>query len=212
MLQRMVRGPLASRSVDSRRGGAVSRELLAALSAPELSAPLRQVESADSVLVIGTDPLHAMPILDLRLRKAIRHAGTRVVIASERPTALDGGAEETVRYAPGEAGALLAKPGQRARATATALATPRPSAWPASSAPARRSSIYGEELGHGPDRERRAARPARLRCGASLRRARRRHLRGPGGLQRPRPARGRLHARPPDPGSRETDGRAWTPT
>ena len=30
------------------------------------------------------------------------------MIASERPTALDGGAEETVRYAPGGAAAFLA--------------------------------------------------------------------------------------------------------
>ena len=49
-----------------------------------------------------------MPILDLRLRKAVRRNGARLVIASERPTALDGGAEETARYAPGDAAAFLA--------------------------------------------------------------------------------------------------------
>ncbi|WP_348240311.1 hypothetical protein, partial [Salmonella enterica] len=42
------------------------------------------------------------------LRKAMRRFGTRTVIASERPTTLDGGAEETARYAPGEAVAFLA--------------------------------------------------------------------------------------------------------
>ena len=47
-----------------------------------------------------------MPILDLRLRKAVRHSGLRLVIASDRPTALDGGAEETARYAPGDGAAL----------------------------------------------------------------------------------------------------------
>ncbi len=57
--------------------------------------------------MIGADPLQAMPILDLRLRRAVRHSNLRLVVASERPTALDGGAEETVRYAPGEGAALL---------------------------------------------------------------------------------------------------------
>ena len=51
---------------------------------------------------------NAMPILDLRLRKAVRHANLRLVVASDRPTALDGGAEETARYLPGEAAAFLA--------------------------------------------------------------------------------------------------------
>ena len=61
------------------------------------------------MLLVGADPLNAMPILDLRLRKAVRHSGLRLVIASERPTALDGGAEETARYLPGEGAAFLAK-------------------------------------------------------------------------------------------------------
>jgi hypothetical protein len=72
-----------------------------------LSAALTDVDQAESILVIGTDPMHSMPILDLRLRKAVRHGGARLVVASERPTALDGGAEETLRYAPGGAGELL---------------------------------------------------------------------------------------------------------
>ena len=75
---------------------------------PELGAPIAAIDDAESILVIGADPLHAMPILDLRLRKAVRHNELRLVIASERPTALDGGAEETARYAPGDAAAFLA--------------------------------------------------------------------------------------------------------
>ena len=55
------------------------------------------------ILVLGTDPLHSSPILDLRVRKAIRRNGARLVVATERPTALDGGAEAIARYAPGEA-------------------------------------------------------------------------------------------------------------
>ena len=71
------------------------------------------------MLVIGTDPLHEMPILDLRLRKAVRHTGPRCSVASERPTSLDGGAEETARYAPGEARRALATLAGGAAAKAT---------------------------------------------------------------------------------------------
>jgi NADH-quinone oxidoreductase subunit G len=105
LVQRIVRGALDSADITS------TDELpalpAAALAAPRLSAAVRDIDAAESILVIGTDPLHSMPILDLRLRKAVRHGGARLVIASERPTALDGGAEEVARYAPGAAGAFL---------------------------------------------------------------------------------------------------------
>ena len=48
-----------------------------------------------------------MPILDLRIRKAVRRGHASLMVASERPTALDGGATEAVRYAPGEAASFL---------------------------------------------------------------------------------------------------------
>ncbi len=81
--------------------------LLGELSRPELAARIADLDIADAILVIGTDPLHEMPILDLRLRKAVRRGQAKLAVASERPTALDGGATETVRYAPGDAAAFL---------------------------------------------------------------------------------------------------------
>jgi NADH-quinone oxidoreductase subunit G len=57
--------------------------------------------------VLGTDPLHEMPIIDLRLRKAMRLGDAKLAVASERPTMLDGGAVETVRYAPGDAAGFV---------------------------------------------------------------------------------------------------------
>jgi NADH-quinone oxidoreductase subunit G len=103
LVQRIVRGPLASTDVDSRPAASPSRELLAALAAPGISAKVADLDSADAALLLDCDPLHEMPILDLRLRKAIRHFGLKLVVASARPTALDGGAEEVVRFAPGDA-------------------------------------------------------------------------------------------------------------
>src|SRR6185295_6015201 len=58
------------------------------------------------ILVLGCDPLHAMPILDLRIRKCVRRHGAALAVATDRPSALDGGADETARYAPGAAGRL----------------------------------------------------------------------------------------------------------
>src|SRR5262249_46350283 len=81
--------------------------LLADLSRPQLGLRMSDLDHADAILVVGTDPLHEMPILDLRIRKAVRRSGAKLMVASERPTTLDGGAAETVRYAPGEATAFL---------------------------------------------------------------------------------------------------------
>ena len=59
------------------------------------------------MLVLESDPLEEAPIVDLRLRKAVRRFGARLVVASSAPTALDGGATEVLRFAPGAAEALL---------------------------------------------------------------------------------------------------------
>ena len=68
---------------------------------------MKELDFAGAILVLGIDPLHEMPILDLRIRKAVRRNRARLAVASERPTALDGGAEEASRYAPGEAASLI---------------------------------------------------------------------------------------------------------
>ncbi len=118
LAQRIIRRALGSPHVDSRpRGGAAEsprhsvggrippdpagRDLLLEVSRPELSASVSDLDSAQSILVIGCDPLHAMPILDLRIRKVVRRNGTRLAVATDRPSALDGGAEETARCVPG---------------------------------------------------------------------------------------------------------------
>ena len=57
---------------------------LAALSAPELGASIADIDEAESILVVGADPLHAMPILDLRLR---RPSATRTPASWSPPSA-----------------------------------------------------------------------------------------------------------------------------
>ena len=103
LIQRLVREALGSPHVDSRPSRGANREQNVRLAQPELSAQVRDIDAADVILVLGTDPLHSSPILDLRVRKAIRRNGAKLGVATERPTALDGGAEAIARYAPGEA-------------------------------------------------------------------------------------------------------------
>jgi NADH-quinone oxidoreductase subunit G len=176
LAQRIARGALGSphaTAIDE-----VPATQLAALSAPELSAPITAIDDVESVLLVGADPLNAMPILDLRLRKAVRHNDLRLVIASERPTALDGGAEETARYAPGDGAAFLV-------ALATELGPDTDPVGPGREAeeptggysqaaerlagelrPGKTLVIWGERLGRGPDGA--AALNALLNCSTEL--------------------------------------------
>ncbi|HEX6782533.1 MAG TPA: NADH-quinone oxidoreductase subunit NuoG [Solirubrobacterales bacterium] len=103
LLQRIVREALGSAHVDSRPSRGPRADVLRQLAEPAISARVRDIDEADAILVLGTDPLHSSPILDLRVRKAIRRNGAKLVVATERPTALDGGAEAIARYAPGQA-------------------------------------------------------------------------------------------------------------
>jgi len=103
LLQQIVREALGSPHLDSRPSRGPEAAVLRRLAEPNVSAKVRDIDEADAILVLGTDPLHSSPILDLRVRKAIRRNGAKLVVATERPTALDGGAEAIARYAPGQA-------------------------------------------------------------------------------------------------------------
>ena len=107
LLRRIFREALGSDSVDSRAGGPLPPGTARALAHPDLGAAVAEIERASAVLVLETDPLEEAPIIDLRIRKAVRRAGARLVVASSAPTALDGGASEVLRFAPGAAEALL---------------------------------------------------------------------------------------------------------
>jgi NADH-quinone oxidoreductase subunit G len=110
LVQRILREALlGSPHVESRAARGPGRDTLLQLARPELSARVRDLDQADAILLVGTDPLHSSPILDLRIRKAMRRGGARLAVATDRPTTLDGGAETAVRYAPGGATAFLAE-------------------------------------------------------------------------------------------------------
>ncbi len=108
LIQRMMRWGLRSGDLDSRGGGTVAVELARALAAPALQATVPDLEFAHTVLVLGCEPLDDAPILDLRIRKGVRRHGLKLAIATARPSALDSGARQVVRFAPGEEAQFLA--------------------------------------------------------------------------------------------------------
>ncbi|HEX7245969.1 MAG TPA: 2Fe-2S iron-sulfur cluster-binding protein, partial [Solirubrobacterales bacterium] len=109
LVQRILREALGSPHVDSRPSRGAGRDALVRLAQPEVSAKVRDIDAAEAILVVGTDPLHSSPILDLRIRKAIRRNGAKLAVATEAPTTLDGGAEAVARYAPGNTTVFLAE-------------------------------------------------------------------------------------------------------
>jgi NADH-quinone oxidoreductase subunit G len=109
LVQRILREALGSPHVESRISRGPGRDTLLQLAQPELSARVRDIDDADAILLVGSDPLHSSPILDLRIRKAMRRNGAKLALATDRPTTLDGGAEAVARYAPGGATAFLAE-------------------------------------------------------------------------------------------------------
>jgi NADH-quinone oxidoreductase subunit G len=107
LVQRILREALGSPHIDSRISRGPGRDTLLRLAQPELSAKVRDIDDADAILLVGSDPLHSSPILDLRIRKAMRRNGAKLIVATDRPTTLDGGAEAVTRYAPGNAASTL---------------------------------------------------------------------------------------------------------
>ena len=82
-------------------------DVLRALADPKLQASVPDLEFAHTVLLVDCDPIDEAPIWDLRIRKGVRRHGTKVVVASARPTALDPIAAATLRFAPGGGEAFL---------------------------------------------------------------------------------------------------------
>ncbi len=108
LLQRLLREVLGSSHVDSRPSGRLEGEHARVLARPDLSARVSDIDYADVVLVLDAEPVDEAAILDLRVRKAARRNGARVVVATSRPSSLDANAEAVVRFAPGASEAALA--------------------------------------------------------------------------------------------------------
>jgi NADH-quinone oxidoreductase subunit G len=120
MMQHLLRKGLGSPHVSSGPANTDGGGLARALARVDLSARVSDIDHAGAILVVDTELVDEAPILDLRVRKAVRRNGARLVVASSRPSTLDPGARAALRFAPGAAEAALA-------ALAAALGSPRAS-------------------------------------------------------------------------------------
>jgi NADH-quinone oxidoreductase subunit G len=108
LVQHLLREGLGSPHVDSSLGGVRSAAQARVLARPELSARVSDIDHAGTILVLDTELVDEAPILDLRVRKAVRRSGARLVVASSRPSTLDPNASSILRFAPAAAEAALA--------------------------------------------------------------------------------------------------------
>src|SRR5918992_254663 len=107
LVQRLLRDGLGSPHVDSRAAGRMFGPHARTLARRELSAKVSDIDHAGAILVLDTELVDEAPILDLRVRKAVRRNGARLVVASSRPSTLDPNARAALRFAPGAAEAAL---------------------------------------------------------------------------------------------------------
>jgi NADH-quinone oxidoreductase subunit G len=105
LIQHLLREGLGSAHVES--GPARSGDHARALAQPRLSAKVSDIDHAGAILVLDTELVDEAPILDLRVRKAVRRNGARLVVASARPSTLDPNATAALRFAPGAAAAAI---------------------------------------------------------------------------------------------------------
>jgi NADH-quinone oxidoreductase subunit G len=154
LVQHLLRSGLGSAHVGA--GPATDPKLARTLARTDLSARVSDIDHADAILLVDTEPLDEAPILDLRIRKAVRRNRARLLTASSRPSTLDASASAALRFAPGSTEAALA-------ALAAALGSPRASG-PAAEELARRA---GASAGFVAGRPREAARVAPLNGGSA---------------------------------------------
>ena len=127
-----MRDGLGSPHVDSRDGGRPTPAQARVLARPDLSARVSDIDHAGAILVVGTELVDEAPILDLRVRKAVRRNGAQLVTLSARPSTLD---PERRRR-----GALRARrgggrAGRAGRGAGLAARAARSTTWPAGRAP-----------------------------------------------------------------------------
>ena len=69
---------------------------------------LLDVETSDLVVLIASDPTEELPILDLRLKKAVERQGVKMVVLNDQQTLMDKYATQSLRYNIGSDNAVLA--------------------------------------------------------------------------------------------------------
>ena len=102
LFQKLLRSGLGTNNVDHYHGRFPQGET----DAPWVwSDSIAGLERASHIVLLGADVYHRQPIIDLRIRKAIRR-GARVWVVSPEPNRLDRLAAGVIRYQAGQTGAI----------------------------------------------------------------------------------------------------------
>jgi NADH-quinone oxidoreductase subunit G len=149
---RLARRTLRTPHLDSRiqDAGAPYELALGRQSVAGSSATLNDIESAATIVWAGPDPKEALPVLYLRLRKAVLDKGAKLIVVGPRRLSLDAFATHVVRCgAGGEAAALrgLTSALQEPSDAAGVIAPPVVVCWGPSSPGRDESGIFAAALG-----------------------------------------------------------------
>lgn len=102
LFQKLLRAGLGTNNVDHQHGRFPS----AAGALPwAWTDSITGLERASTIVLLGADPYHRQPIVDLRIRRAIRK-GARVWVVTPEANRLDRLAAGVIRYTPGQTGAI----------------------------------------------------------------------------------------------------------
>ncbi|HKV86146.1 MAG TPA: NADH-quinone oxidoreductase subunit NuoG [Ktedonobacterales bacterium] len=103
LFQKLLRAGLGTNNVDHRHGRfpATERNALPWVWTDSIAG----LEQASHIILLGADTYNRQPVIDLRIRKAIR-GGARVTVLSAQPTRLDRLATDVIRYQPGATPAI----------------------------------------------------------------------------------------------------------
>jgi NADH-quinone oxidoreductase subunit G len=96
LLGRMLREGLQSTHGLESRLTPMPLDLQTALSHPSRQASVEDLEWADTIVLLGCEPVDDVSILDLRIRKAVRRHGAKLVIVGDRPSGLESVASAVV--------------------------------------------------------------------------------------------------------------------
>jgi NADH-quinone oxidoreductase subunit G len=105
-MSKLARTVFGSNDLDHRFVGSAGIEAERIAAAPGIPVTYRDVEAAKAIVVVGLDAREELPILHLRIRKAVRKTGARVFVVHPRRTPLSDVAEH-ILCRPGEEASVL---------------------------------------------------------------------------------------------------------
>ncbi|HZA19603.1 MAG TPA: NADH-quinone oxidoreductase subunit NuoG [Actinomycetota bacterium] len=149
--ERLARKVVGTANIDSRiqDAGAPYEMTLGFSSVVGSSATLNDVESARTIVWVGSDPKETLPVLYLRLRKAVLDGGAKLIVVSPRRGSLDSIATHVIRCEAGGEAKALAELGSGSGPAARDIGDPMVVCWEPLSAGRDEAAVLGAALNLG---------------------------------------------------------------